>query len=48
MRKIIFYLWVGLGIIIGTPIVLLIIFATYLEDKYHKLTCKKCINEKKD
>lgn len=40
MRKILFYIWVGLGIIIGSPIVLLIIFITFVLDKYQKITCK--------
>ena len=40
MRKILFYTWITLGIIIGLPIVLLIIFITFVIDKYQKLTCK--------
>jgi hypothetical protein len=42
MRKIIYYTWIGIWIVIGTPIVFLIIVATWIQGKYHKMTCKKC------
>jgi|APCry1669189241_1035207.scaffolds.fasta_scaffold12534_2 hypothetical protein len=42
MRKILFYAWTALGIIIGTPIVLLVLLGAWIHDQYHKLTCKKC------
>jgi len=40
MRKILFYTWITLGIIIGLPIALLILFITFVTDKYQKATCK--------
>ena len=42
MRKILYYAWIGIWIIIGLPIVLIIILIIWLNQKYHDLTCKKC------
>jgi uncharacterized protein YneF (UPF0154 family) len=42
MRKILYYTWVGIGIIIGLPIVLLILFGTWVQSKFSKSSCKKC------
>jgi hypothetical protein len=42
MRKILFYTWVALGILIGTPIVLLVLLGVWIQAQYHKLNCKKC------
>jgi hypothetical protein len=40
--KILYYASLGFWIIIGTPIALLIILCIWIQDKFHKLTCKKC------
>jgi hypothetical protein len=42
MGKILYYTWIGIGIIIGLPIVLLILMGTWIHSKWHNLTCKKC------
>jgi|LakMenE18May11ns_1017448.scaffolds.fasta_scaffold9959509_19 hypothetical protein len=42
MGKIVYYTWIGIGIIIGLPIVLVLLLGLWVHDKYHKLTCKMC------
>jgi|688.fasta_scaffold109167_7 hypothetical protein len=42
MGKIFFYIKLAIGLGIGFPIVLLILFGVWLQDKWHKLNCKKC------
>jgi hypothetical protein len=42
MRKIMYYAYIGFWITLGLPIVMLIILALWLQDKWHKLNCKKC------
>jgi hypothetical protein len=42
MKRILYYTWIGMWVIIGTPIVLAIIAGAWIHDKYHKLTCKMC------
>jgi len=49
MEKILYYTWIGISIAIGLPIVLLILFGSWIHDQYQKLTCKngKCKMERK-
>ena len=42
MGKIFFYTKMAIGLIVGFPIVLLILFGVWLQDKWHKLNCRKC------
>ena len=43
MGKIAYYAWIGFWIILGLPIVLVILLGLWVHDKYHQLTCKKCL-----
>jgi hypothetical protein len=42
MGKIFFYTKMAIGLIVGFPIVLVILFIAGVNDAYHKLTCEKC------
>ena len=49
MGKILYYTWIGISIAMGLPIVLLILFGSWIHGQYQKLTCKngKCKMERK-
>jgi len=49
MGKMLYYTWIGISIAIGLPIVILILFSSWIHDQYQKLTCKngKCKMERK-
>lgn len=40
MGKILYYTWIGISIAIGLPIVVLILFSSWIMTKYQELTCK--------
>jgi hypothetical protein len=37
-----YYAYVGFWITLGLPIVLVLLLGLWVQDKYHKLTCKMC------
>ena len=42
MKRILYYCWVGLCIIIALPIVGFIFIGAFIKDFFHKLNCKAC------
>jgi hypothetical protein len=42
MRKIMYYAWIGIWIIIGTPLVFILLFFAGIQKQWHNLFCKKC------
>jgi hypothetical protein len=43
MKKILYFSWIGMWIVLGLPIVMLIIAGIWLQKKYQQITCKQCL-----
>jgi hypothetical protein len=42
MSRILYYIWIAMWVALGLPIVAVIMLGIYLQNKWHKLTCKMC------
>jgi hypothetical protein len=43
MKKILYFSWIGMWIVLGLPIVIVLVIGIWLQKKYQQITCKKCL-----